>query len=260
MSLPSGGVPVRVAHRGLQLIPRWPTVADGKRLIFIRHAEGWHNKDYYEKPNYMEDHLGETEAYWDARLTPEGEKQSWNLAQKMQWRNQAQLVELVAVSPLTRAIQTASIAFPNITVKDATGGEMQRRVPFVATSLARERVWTHQCDRRRPRHVLETEFPHVNFSEIQEGDDDEMWPHKEIDPDPFNSTAVATRGVRFLDWLWQRPEREIAIVSHWVFMRTLLRQFDHKELHADFGNAEMRMVTLIKDEDHATGEHGHDEL
>ena len=36
----------------LILLPRWQAVPDAKRLIFIRHAEGWHNKDYNEIPNY----------------------------------------------------------------------------------------------------------------------------------------------------------------------------------------------------------------
>lgn len=240
----------------LHLLPRWPSSGlppDAKRLIFIRHAEGWHNKDYFEKPNYMADGLGETEAYWDARLTPEGKAQSQRLAEKLESRSGPPgQTQLVAVSPLTRAIQTATIAFPsNMTTT---------RPQFVATSLCRERVWTHQCDRRRPRHVLESEFPHVDFGQILQGDDDEMWPHKEIEPDPFNSTAVAARGLKFLDWLWERPEQEIAIVSHWVFIRTLLRQFDHAELHEDFGNAEMRLVTLarVEDEEEATG--GKEEL
>lgn len=41
----------------LTLLPGWPSVAEldetqVKRLTFIRHAEGWHNKDGREKANY----------------------------------------------------------------------------------------------------------------------------------------------------------------------------------------------------------------
>jgi len=97
------------------LVPGWPADAPpgAKRLIFIRHAEGaraapqnpprplprrpvlgarrtagWHNKHAREMPNYLVDNLGLTEAYWDARLTPEGELQAGLLS--------------VSLAPLTR--------------------------------------------------------------------------------------------------------------------------------------------------------------
>lgn len=247
------------------LVPRWPCggaspvpgsstgsdipgCATAKRIIFVRHAEGWHNKDYYEKPNYMEDGLGETEAYWDARLTPDGEDQSRTLAMKLQWRQQSGLIQLVAVSPLTRALQTASFGIPSVI--DPKTNQPWPRPPFVATSLARERVWTHQCDRRRDKLLLAREFPHVDFSEIREGED-EMWAHKEDVPHPQNSTACRTRGVRFLHWLWQRPETEITVVTHWMFLLHLFSHYpEHESLNANFSNAEMRMATLmLKDPD-----------
>ena len=41
-----------------------------------------------------------------------------------------------------------------------------------------------------------------------------------------------------------RPEQRIAVVSHWVFYTHLFRLFDSEELHARFGNAEMRAMRL----------------
>ena len=224
----------------LILLPRWQAVPDAKRLIFIRHAEGWHNKDYNEIPNYMSDGLGETEKYWDALLTPHGISQSQELARKLADDADAEKVRLVVTSPLSRAIQTATIAF-NV------GGP---HPPFVATSLARERVWNHQCDRRRERHQLELEFPHVDFPDLATGPD-EMWPHKEIEPSPFNSTAVAVRARLLLQWLWARPESTIAVCSHWVFLSTLfalpeLGDTLAAELGTNFSNAEARHATLVR--------------
>jgi len=219
----------------LLLLPRWPSMpsADAKRLILIRHAEGWHNKDYYERPNYMADGLGETEEYWDARLTPTGVAQSAKLSRRL--KDVGINVQLVATSPLTRAIQTASIAFP------------QPRPPFISTSLARERVWTHQCDRRRSRATLEREFPYVDFSEVADVEDD-MWATKEIVPDPMNSNAVRARGRKFLQWVWERPERDIAVCSHWVFLSHLLDLFPdiNREIGTNLSNADMRLVTLVR--------------
>ena len=218
----------------LVLIPRWPSglPPDVKRLLFVRHAEGWHNKHYRERPEFMSEALGETEEYWDARLTPDGITQS----EKLQTEVRPRWAELVVVSPLTRAIQTASIAWPNTTKWD--------RPPFVATSLARERISTHQCDRRRSRATLAAEFPHVDFSEVADGED-EMWESKEHFPSELNSTAATERAAELLHWLWRRPESQIAIVSHWVFMKHLFKIFPHHaDLNADFDNAEMRMATL----------------
>ena len=221
----------------LLLLPRWvPSAPEAsKKLVFIRHAEGWHNKDYNDIPDYMARGLGETEAYWDARLTPLGEQQGRDLATRLE-PEVAPQVRLVVVSPLSRAIQTAALAFP----------EASSRPPFLATSLCRERVWTHQCDRRRTRSELASDFPFVDFGQIADGSD-EMWAHKEIDPSPMNSTAVSMRARSLLHWLWARPEKEIAVVAHWVFLRHLFGLFpEDSELGADFGNAEHRLATLVE--------------
>lgn len=236
----------------LVLVPGWPDdVPDGsKRITLIRHAEGWHNKDHREMDNYMADGLGQTETYWDARLTPEGEEQAHKLRDKMQWRQRMGLPQLVAVSPLTRAVQTASFAFAEFPprTKPATPNALMQmyRPPFRATSLLRERVWTHTCDGRRERHVLEAEFPHVDFGEVSEGAD-EMWEHKEDTPAQDDSDACAARGAELLQWLWARPEADIAVVTHWMFLRHLVRPFGHAKLQANFTNAEARFVTLLRE-------------
>ena len=226
----------------LLLLPRWPSApsADAKRLIIIRHAEGWHNKDYLEKPNYMADALGETEEYWDARLTPTGVEQATKLAQKLQELDAD--VELVTTSPLSRAVQTASIAFPA-----ESGGWPMMRPPFVASSLARERVWTHQCDRRRSRDAIEREFPHVDFSEVAAGED-EMWATKETVPSQLDSDAVRARARRFLQWLWARPETVIAVCSHFVFLSHLFELYPDvsRAAGSNLGNADFRLVTLVR--------------
>jgi len=66
---------------------------------------------------------------------------------KMQWRQAEGIPQLIAVSPLTRALQTVELGFPN----RSSDGAPRPRV--VSTSLARERVADHQCDRRRALSV-----------------------------------------------------------------------------------------------------------
>ena len=231
----------------LAVLPGWPRIESSasKRLTLVRHAEGLHNKHAREIPNYFADGLGHTDAYWDAPLTAEGEEQAGLLAVKGQWRQGASRPQLVVVSPMTRALQTASLAWP-----DHSGRRppIPFRPPMIATSLARERIGNHTCDGRRSRSALAKEFPHVNFGEVAE-EEDEMWHHKEDPPNgthfPEYSQLCLARGTRLLEWLWARPEADVAVVSHWVFLRHLLHPFPHRTLQAKFENAEQRFVTLL---------------
>ena len=96
------------ASAELTIRPGWLSEADvslgkGKRITFIRHAEGWHNKDGREKENYYADKLFLTSAYSDASLTPDGKEQAYTIAVKQQWRMQNGKPDVVVVSPLTRA-------------------------------------------------------------------------------------------------------------------------------------------------------------
>ena len=54
---------------------------------------------------------------------------------------------------------------------------------------------------------------------------------------------------RSMRWLWRRPETDIAVVTHWVFLSHLFRQFPALEaLQSNFGNAEHRAVTLVAED------------
>ena len=232
----------------LALAPGWqPKLLDAKKIVFIRHAEGFHNQDAREISNFFTDNLSQSMDYWDARLTPTGHEQCAKL--QANWPKQAGAMELVAISPLTRTLQTASLVFP----ANAT------RPPAVATSLARERVSIHTCDGRRPRSELVAEFGEwVDFAEVT-SEEDEMWPVKELEveqaaPDGKgavkHSEACAARAAELLRWLHARPESSIAVVSHWVFLLHLFRPFDHmfnaKRVQQRFGNAEARVTTLYR--------------
>ena len=126
----------------------------GKEIWFVRHAEGWHNKHSRELPNWKAEGLSLTDAYWDARLTPLGEEQCATLAERIAERDAADMPVLIAVSPLTRTLQTATLVFGN------------GSAPFVATELARERIAAHTCDGRRDKSALAAEFPAVDLREV----------------------------------------------------------------------------------------------
>lgn len=201
-----------------------------KTILFVRHAEGWHNKDERELPNWHSDNLGLTPKYRDAQLTPRGKEQCAELREWLDANTGFAPPDMVAVSTLTRAIQTATLAF-------ADGP-----FPFVATELARERIADHECDHRSKLSELVGRHPHVDFGQVKD-DEDVLWFDKENIPDQYESIACMQRGIDLLAWLMRRPERRIAVVSHWVFLQHLFSQFPDLPID-QFGNAEMRTVVL----------------
>ena len=168
------------------------------------------------------------------RLTPEGERQASALNDDLLRNTSFVAPELIVVSTLSRTMQTAALAFDGVPGAPTT---------FVSTELCRERIADHECDHRRKRSVLVKEFPFVDFSEVSE-EGDTLWRiRKESDPDEMNSDLCTERAVEFLSWLRGRPERRIAVVSHWVFFRHLFA-LHPVEGFADFKNAELRVARL----------------
>jgi len=218
--------------------PRAVLFAPGrcKEIHFVRHAEALHNLVASERPEeYHRDH--QTERFRDTALTEEGHRQASALGARLAGSKLLKEVELVVVSPLSRAIETANYAFR------ANAAYDQARVPpFLATELARERVADHACDWRRPRSQLEEAFPYVDFS-LLEHDEDVLWHEKEVHPDPYNSQACTERAHDLLDFLLERPEQKIAVVAHWVLFRHL---FAAHGQDISFNNAELRTMHVRK--------------
>ena len=162
-----------------------------KRIHLVRHGVT-HMNVYLTKNPYggrgFEDPLD-----FDTRLTPRGVEQARSLSSRT-----AELLKLtpsksssspssfaVVVSPLTRALQTASLAFPSLVDESrrssSRGGEATAATANATTmttmvSLALAR-WL-SSDVGRPRSSLSSEFPHVCFADLP----------------PCDSALVARRG------------------------------------------------------------------
>ena len=180
-----------------------------------------------EEPEYK------NEAWADARLTPFGEEQSASL--------QAVLAglphpELVLVSPLSRTIQTARIAFAAAAAP----------VAMVSEELIRERNGAHPCDRRRAVTALRADFPGVDFSALTETD--ETWtPARE----PWERTVG--RASAFLHRLAALPQRTVAAVTHNDFLQALLLEAPELRamdpaLRRTFKNAECMPLWFVHGE------------
>uniref|UniRef100_A0A0D3FRS2 Phosphoglycerate mutase-like protein n=2 Tax=Oryza TaxID=4527 RepID=A0A0D3FRS2_9ORYZ len=81
-----------------------------------------------------------------------------------------------------------------------------------------------------------------------ENDEDVLW---EPNVREANS-SVAARGMKFIDWLWTREEKEIAIVSHSGFLYHTLSMYSREchptireEVGKHFANCELRSMVLV---------------
>ncbi|KAF8073238.1 SPAC5H10.03 [Scenedesmus sp. PABB004] len=156
---------------------------------------------------------------YDTRLTEDGKRDARSAAAAVARLQPAP--ELLVVSPLTRALQTAELAF---------GDQLPRRT--LVEPLWRERLYL-SSDVGRPVRALREEFPQFSFDHLP----DTPWWHTEA---PHDALAVHEepdalfehRMRRLADWLRGRPERCIAVVSHWACLHALTGH--------SFGNCELR--------------------
>lgn len=118
-----------------------------KHVFGIRHGEAWHNILY---SNFGEDAYN---CFQDTTLTAKGMNQAA--------QNKLPVPDLILVSPLMRALQTANIMWPN--------------TPKVALECLQEYPQkTQLINKRSHKYVLEELFPQVNFSDLKT--EEGRWP------------------------------------------------------------------------------------
>ena len=158
-------------------------------------------------------------AWLDSRLTDLGQSQAKSLRPSLE----GVPIDVVLVSPLSRAILTGLLAIP-------PGPR------FIVHDDVRERIGTHPCDQRRSRTELASDFPSVDFSPLSTEHDERWSPERE----PWADLVARAGGV--LETLQARPERSIAIVTHNDFLQALLLDgplaLASPSLRKLFGNAE----------------------
>ncbi len=163
-------------------------------IYLIRHAQSTFNAVFQAgQPDPM---------IFDAPLSALGERQA-NEA-----RDKVAALDLrdVIVSPLTRTLQTATLLF----------GE---RRTFQINALIREQV-TNSCDVGRNPLELAQDYPHLDFSGLQE-----HWWHdgvvdeRGIAVEPYE--VLQARADAFASYLRDHKIRSTAVVSHGNFIRVL---------------------------------------
>jgi broad specificity phosphatase PhoE len=202
--------------------------SSSKVVHFVRHGQATHNVRAEVRRSEgcsMEEFLaimGEDDEL-DADLTEIGREQA--RAKARPWEG----IELVVCSPLSRAIETATLIFGD-------------QLPFVSYEGLREWNGLLTNGQRRPTAQLTARFPHVDFSLLPPTD--ETWSVEALEP----KEEVANRGLTFLDWLCCREETEIAVVAHGGIFSAL---FEHESvddvaryLAPRFGNCDVRSVEM----------------
>ena len=167
----------------------------------------------------------------DSPLTEHGRAQCASQRSKASILNP----EILIVSPLHRAIQTAQITFE----------DFRGKVPFIAHEACREELGLLVCNKRRPLSETIREFPDVDFSLVTSGEEDTLW-NAEARECPVDKSK---RIYSFLvDYIRHLPQKEIGVVGHsaWMFnmCNAVMDCGEDGELSSWFETAEIRSMQV----------------
>ncbi|KAH9261115.1 hypothetical protein BASA81_000819 [Batrachochytrium salamandrivorans] len=165
-----------------------------KDVLFIRHAEGIHNRDEAIYPDYHTSGRSTWADYYDSGLTEAGKRQAEAFTLPA---SSFATPDVLVTSPLSRAIDTGLMAFPHY---HASG-------KVVATDLCRERIAKYTSDVRKSRTQLEKLYPQVDFTLLQTDLDVAFETSKEMHPHEYNSDACKARAQRFVSCTCSRWRR-----------------------------------------------------
>ena len=232
-----------------------------KRIVIIRHGCTYMN-EYLSKPGSRWGDAGFTDIFEDpeqfdmfrdSRLSDRGIHQAKRLGSRLgdpQDQNVVRDIELIACSPLTRALQTTELSLvPHM----ERGDDGCPNVPIVALPLTSERVYL-VSDVGRSTEELARQFPCVDIeSAIGTSEKDCWWftydesntniPYVEWRPNDQGQKYACkgepesdfnARMTALYDWLDAREESTIALVCHWGVIDWLIGE--------DFENCEMKAV------------------
>ena len=203
----------------------------GKVIHLVRHGRTEMND--YLRENHWADPDFVDPMMIDTRLTSQGEAQARALREMT--RELVPMPELIVASPLGRALRTAELAFGAAGEDDVLGD-----VPRVVCALARERVF-HGSDIGRVASELRAEHGDWDMSDLGDG----AWWYTPEGRDPFTTAELEpaetfeARMEEFVAWLEDRPEKSIAVVSHWGVCYSLTGD--------EFQNCELRSLDFASE-------------
>jgi broad specificity phosphatase PhoE len=220
------------------------SIITSKIIHFQRHGQGYHNllgdiTRYLGKEFNIDDNDPTVNPFvradiHDSPLTSKGRQEA-----SMQRSYASKLSpEVIIVSPLHRAIQTALISFSD---------HLDQGTKFIAHDGCREQLGLLTCNRALPLSQTKIEFPQIDFSLVSHGEKDHLWDrnrHRREHP-----VEEANRVYEFLtNFIMTRPEHEIAIVCHsaWLFSlcNCVMDCNGNDALESWFGTSEIRSMRV----------------
>lgn len=185
-----------------------------KNIYCIRHGEAVHNVNYRKYGSSTFTDMN----YKDTELTELGQYESIVLGNE--WKEKHN-IELVIVSPLTRALDTCMNIF----------GGMD--VPIFCLESTREYpCGLHTCNIRKDVTILSSKYPRIQFLDF-ETNHDSMW-------NPNNKETIESLNHRieiFKRFVSDRAETNIALVGHNSFISKMK---DNRLNYIDNGETELK--------------------
>ncbi|KAM0351781.1 hypothetical protein ACHAPU_002293 [Fusarium lateritium] len=187
----------------------------------VRHGQGVHNL------SHANHHLP------DPELTPLGEEQARALCTRFP---ELANVELIVASPLRRTIQTALLAFPS---------QLESGLQVLALPEVQE-ASNLLCDTGSDLSAIKAEFENlpVDLRLVEPG-----WQIKQGKWAPA-AGSLLERAQLARQWLSERPESEIVVITHGCFLHFLTDDWVNSvnSQATDWANAEVRSFTFAQDE------------
>ena len=214
-----------------------------KIIHFQRHRQGYHNLICdmwreagrpidFDSPDPELNPVTRTEMV-DPPLTELGRRQCSSVREECSKLSP----EIVIVSPLLRCIQTAKLSFRDHADTTVT--------PWVSHEGCREELGLLTGNKRRPISAIRDDYPEIDFAAI-EHDEDELW-----DAYGDRRETLLEKSDRIYDFLtsfvMQRPESEIAVVSHSAYLFSLLNavmDIEDEDLRSWFLTGEVRSLKV----------------
>lgn len=188
-----------------------------KRIYWIRHGESYSNTS---ELNYN---------IVDPELTPNGIEQCGRLKKTIKFDKLDDKIDLIVVSPLTRALQSCSNIFD----------EHYYKINFICVEEIREHI-DNLCHKRKTKTELKNQFKYIDFSNLNNHD---YLYHKTKGSE--TKTEVIQRCKKFLKWLKSRNETNIVVITHGNFLYPMFNNVLHN-IHNKtfFSNCEMRITDI----------------
>jgi broad specificity phosphatase PhoE len=176
----------------------------------MRHFEALHNIPPY---NY---------SIHDPELSPLGQTQA-NAA--IEIIKNIPSIDLIVCSPFTRTLQTYLLVFNN-----------RQNLPLIIHPDLQE-VCNEPCDIGSSLNDLKIKFPSL-FNELnifEETFGDSEWLDKINPENIYSPKQIKERAKRFLQWLMNRSEEHIFVISHNLMLQQLLQDNNNQKINLENG-------------------------